>query len=130
VGAIGLVIAIVAAFIGAALVRTLMNAFVRASVEPLSLQAEGAIGRVNAAIREGGTGEVVYTLEGLQRSAAARSADGRALPRGMVVVIVRRERGVALVEPLDPLEDLSFGGNDLYSSIEGSKSEVVDGHVE
>lgn len=98
-----IVVAVVAAILGVMFVRVVTDAFVRASVDPLSLTAEGAIGTVNAAIRARGTGEVIYTLEGLQRSSAARTADGRALPRGASVVIVRRERGVAYVEPLDPL---------------------------
>ena len=128
-GPISLVIAIVAAVIAAVLVRTLMSAFVRASVEPLSLQAEGAIGSINAPIRVGGTGEVIYTLEGLRRSAAARSIDGRALPRGTSVVIVRRERGVALVEPLDPLEDLPLREEALPPSVE-SVNEVTERQAE
>jgi hypothetical protein len=129
-GPIALIIAIVAGFIGAALVRMLMNSFVRASVEPLSLHAEGAIGRINATIRAGGTGEVVYTLEGLQRSAAARSVDGTPLPRGLPVVILRREHGVAVVEPLDPLEEISLGGNDILPAKEASTGEVFESRPE
>jgi hypothetical protein len=99
-------VAIGAAIVGAALARLLMTAFARADTEPLSAAATGAIGVLNAAIRADGVGEVVYVLEGLHRSAAARSVDGAPLPRGTNVVIVRRDRGIAYVSPLDPLSEL------------------------
>lgn len=100
-------VAIIAAIAGATLARLLMTAFTRADTEPLSAAAAGAIGTLNAPIRADGVGEVVYVLEGLHRSAAAKSLDGTPLPRGTSVVIVRRERGIAYVSPLDPLSELS-----------------------
>jgi len=98
-----IVVAVVAALLGAALVRATMAAFVRSSSPPLRAHADGALG---APIRPDAAGEVIYTLEGLRRSAAARSTEGAPLPRGTQVVIVRRERGVAWVAPLDPLATL------------------------
>jgi hypothetical protein len=99
--------ALIAAVVGAFLFRALMAAFVRASSAPLSLSGEGAIATVNATIRPGSTGEVGYTLEGLHRSAIARSEDGIEIPRGAQVVITRRDHGIAWVEPLDPMDELS-----------------------
>jgi hypothetical protein len=84
-----------------------MGAFIRASTAPLQLTSEGAIGTVNATIRPDAAGEVIYTLEGLHRSAPARSEDGKMIPRGTAVVIVRREGGFAWVMPLDPLAELA-----------------------
>jgi membrane protein implicated in regulation of membrane protease activity len=104
---IALPAAVVAAVIGAFLFRALMAAFVRASSAPLSLSGEGAIATVNATIRPGSAGEVGYTLEGLHRSAIARSEDGIEIPRGTQVVITRRDHGIAWVEPLDPIDQLS-----------------------
>jgi membrane protein implicated in regulation of membrane protease activity len=101
-----LAVAVVAALLGAALVRALMAALVRSSTPPLHDGAVGAIGVINAPIRLDAVGEVIYTLEGLRRSAPARSVDGRPMPRGVDVVIVRRERGIAWVAPLDPLAAL------------------------
>ena len=100
------VLAVVAALLGAAFVRALMAAFVRAGTPPLQGNAVGAVGTLNASIRSDGVGEVIYTLEGLRRSAPARSLDGATMPRGTPVVIVRRERGMAWVAPLDPLAAL------------------------
>jgi hypothetical protein len=104
-GVLGLILAIVAAMVGAFIVRSLLNAFVRSSTAPLVLSAEGAVATVNATIRPDAPGEVLYTLEGLHRSLPARSSDGQTIPRGTAVVITRREGGFAWVEPLDPLEE-------------------------
>jgi membrane protein implicated in regulation of membrane protease activity len=103
-------VAVAAAVVGALVVRMLVAAFARADSEPLYADATGAVGVLNAAIRPDGVGEVIYVLEGLHRTAAAKSLDGTSLPRGTNVVIVRRERGVAYVSPLDPLSPLENGG--------------------
>src|SRR5919197_193076 len=100
-------LAVVAAVLGAALVRAAMAAFFRASTPPLHGDAVGAVGTLSAPIRVDAPGEVLYTLEGLRCSAAARSVAGTRLPRGTTVVIVRREQGIAWVEPLDPLAALN-----------------------
>lgn len=105
-GILAVVIAVLAGIAGAAVIRALMMAFMRASTPPLQLGAEGALGTVNAAIRSDGPGEVIYTLEGLHRSIPAYSEDGRPIPRGTTVVILRKERGFAWVEALDPLSEL------------------------
>ena len=105
--ALVVLLAVIAAVLGAALVRAAMAAFVRASTPPLHGAAVGAVGTLSAPIRVDAPGEVIYTLEGLRCSAAARSVDGTPLPRGTTVVIVRREQGIAWVEPLDPLAALN-----------------------
>lgn len=99
-----LMVAAAAAVVGAAIVRSVFLAFVRASTPPLGASAVGAVGTVNATIRADAPGEVVVTLEGLHRSIPARSADGQFIPRGTAVAIVERKGGFALVTPLDPLD--------------------------
>jgi hypothetical protein len=101
---IALPAACLSGFFGAWLVRGLMSALVHAGTQPLRGTAEGAIGELSSPIRADVAGEVSYTLEGLRRSASARSVDGRLLAKGARVVIVRRERGIAWVMALDPLE--------------------------
>jgi hypothetical protein len=105
-GVVALLFAVIAAVLGAALIRSLLGALVRASTPPLQLTAEGALATVNATIRPDAPGEVIYTLEGLHRSLPARSTDGMVIPRGTAVVITRREGGFAWVEPLDPLAEM------------------------
>jgi membrane protein implicated in regulation of membrane protease activity len=58
---------------------------------------EGALGKVCSGIREGGTGEIIFSQEGVRRTCGARSEDGKALARGTEVVITRYEKGIAYV---------------------------------
>jgi hypothetical protein len=57
----------------------------------------GAVGRVSANIRAGGTGEMVYEQLGAWRSVPARSEDGEPIPRQEEVFVVRYEKGIAYV---------------------------------
>lgn len=72
-------------------------------LRPEDYRIEGTLGRLTVPIGPGGTGEVVYDKRGVTRSNGARSADGTPSPRGTEVVILRYERGMAYVEPLDQL---------------------------
>jgi membrane protein implicated in regulation of membrane protease activity len=58
---------------------------------------EGLICTVTVPIRENGTGEVVYLQAGVRRSTGARSQDGKALEKGVEVVIEKYENGIAFV---------------------------------
>lgn len=58
----------------------------------------GVVGKLTVAIREGGTGEMVYSQQDSRMVSAARSHDGQAIPRGEDVVILRYEKGVAYVQ--------------------------------
>lgn len=59
----------------------------------------GTIARVNSRIREGGTGEIVFSQAGIRRCAGARQENGKALEKGREVVIARVEKGIAYVSP-------------------------------
>lgn len=59
----------------------------------------GTLARVNRAIREGGTGEIMFTQGGVRSCAGARREDGKALEKGREVVIARTEKGIAYVAP-------------------------------
>lgn len=64
----------------------------------------GAVGRISAPIRTGGTGEMVYEQLGARRSAPARSEDGAAISREEEVFVVRYEKGIAYVRRWEELE--------------------------
>jgi hypothetical protein len=83
------------AFVATFMVKVLDNP--DAALEPMDFQMVGAVGKVNIAIRPGGTGEILYVQGGTRRSAGARSEDGKALEKGAEVVITRFERGIAYV---------------------------------
>jgi hypothetical protein len=57
----------------------------------------GVLGRVSSSIREGGTGEMVYTQMGTRRVCGARSDDGSAIAKDTEVVVTRYEKGIAFV---------------------------------
>jgi len=65
---------------------------------------EGAMGKITSPIRDGGVGEIVYELNGVRQVSAARAPIGIAIPRGAEVIVLRRERGIAFVEPWHKLE--------------------------
>jgi hypothetical protein len=131
-GRLALLAAVLAAVVGAWIVRGVMGIFVRASTPPLELSGEGAIATVNSAIRAGAPGEVVYTLEGLHRSLPARSVDGSTIPRGAAVVIERQEGGFAWVRSLDPVsgpeisDSLALPPNGSNGAPEEERPKAVD----
>jgi len=63
----------------------------------MDFQMVGAVGKINIAIRPGGTGEILYVQGGTRRSAGARSEDGKPLEKGAEVVVTRFEHGIAYV---------------------------------
>ncbi len=65
----------------------------------------GAVGRVSAPIRAGGTGEMVYEQLGARRSVPARAEDGEAIPKQEEVFVVRYEKGIAYVRRWEESRD-------------------------
>jgi membrane protein implicated in regulation of membrane protease activity len=65
----------------------------------------GVVGRVSAAIRTGGTGEIVYEQMGARHAAPARSEDGIAIPNQEEVFVVRYEKGIAYVRRWEDVEE-------------------------
>lgn len=64
----------------------------------------GVVARVSNGIRnDGGIGEIIFSQTGARRASAARSDDGHAIERGVEVVVIRYERGVAYVRRWDEL---------------------------
>jgi hypothetical protein len=65
----------------------------------------GAVGRVSAAIRAGGTGEMVYEQLGALRSVPARTEDGEPIEKEEEVFVIRYERGIAYVRRWDDVSE-------------------------
>ncbi len=72
-------------------------------LDPADYDRVGVLGRVTSSIREGGTGEIVFSQEGTRHTCGARSESGEALPKGTEVVVTRYERGIAYVQRWDEL---------------------------
>ena len=62
---------------------------------------EGAVGSISVPIRNGGTGEVIFSLGGVRRSLGARCDGNAAIEKGSEVVIERYEKGIAYVRRWD-----------------------------
>ncbi|MBT9333209.1 NfeD family protein [Paracidobacterium acidisoli] len=65
----------------------------------------GMLGRVSGPIREGGTGEILFSQNGSRRFAHARSEEGVAIPRDTEVVVMRYEQGIAYVRRWEDIAD-------------------------
>ena len=68
-----------------------------AALDPADYDMVGVLGRLSIPIREGGTGELIYSQGGTRRVTGARSEDGVAIPKGSEVMVTRYEKGIAYV---------------------------------
>jgi membrane protein implicated in regulation of membrane protease activity len=66
----------------------------------------GAVGKVSATIRAGGTGEILYEQMGARRAAPARADLGEPISRGEEVFVVRYEKGIAYVRRWEEVQGL------------------------
>jgi membrane protein implicated in regulation of membrane protease activity len=77
-----------------------------APLDPADYDMIGVLGKLSIPIRQGGTGELIYSQEGTRRVSGARSEDGLAIPKGAEVMVTRYEKGIAYVKPwVDPLSE-------------------------
>jgi len=66
-------------------------------LDPADFEMVGVLGKLSVPIREGGTGELIYSQMGTRRVCGARSDDGAPITRGAEVVVTRYEKGIAYV---------------------------------
>ena len=67
------------------------------TLDPADYEMVGVLGKLCVSIREGGTGELIYSQAGTRRVCGARSEDGTAIAKGTEVVVTRYEKGIAYV---------------------------------
>ncbi len=78
-----------------------------APLNPADYDMVGVLGHLSIPIRQGGTGELIYSQEGVRRVAGARSEDGAAIPKSAEVLVTRYEKGIAYVKLwVDPVAEL------------------------
>jgi len=75
--------------------KVLMSA--EENMDPVDYYMVGVLGKLCVGIREGGTGEMIYSQAGTRRVCGARSEDGSAIAKGTEVVVTRYEKGIAYV---------------------------------
>ena len=96
----GLLASITGGLVGAGIVFVFLSKVLISNdenMDPADYEMVGVLGRVSSSIREGGTGEIIYTQMGTRRVCGARSDDGSAIAKGTEVVATRYEKGIAYV---------------------------------
>src|SRR5271165_2884017 len=99
--ALGLLLAMGAGLVGAAIVFLFMTRVLISREENMrasDYEMVGVLGRTSIPIREGGTGEIIYSQAGTRRTCGARSEDRRAIAKGVEVMVTRYEKGIAYVQ--------------------------------
>ncbi len=97
---VGLLIALAVGLVGAAIIFSFLTRVLMSkeeNLDPADFEMVGVLGRTSLPIREGGTGEIIYSQAGTRRTCGARAEDGSAVPKGTEVVVTRYERGIAYV---------------------------------
>jgi len=75
-------------------------------LNPADYEMIGVYGKISGTIREGGTGEIIFSQEGTRRSAPARSETGLPIPKGTEIIVTEYKRGIAYVRPFDDIGHL------------------------
>jgi hypothetical protein len=73
------------------------------ALDPADFDMVGVLGRLSIPIRQGGTGELIYSQEGTRHVTGARAENGAAIAKGVEVMVTRYEKGIAYVRPWDEL---------------------------
>ncbi len=97
---VGLGIALVSGLAGAAIIFLFLSKVLTSeqeNMDPADYRMVGVLGRTSILIREGGTGEIIYSQAGTRRTCGARSEEGVAIAKGVEVVVTRYEKGIAYV---------------------------------
>ena len=125
-----LLVGLVGGFLGAAAVGWTIKRVLRdpqSVLDPRDYGLVGVIGRVTSGIRPGGVGEIVYEQAGTRHVSAARAATSEGIARGLEVVVLRIDRGVAVVQPWD---DLLAESDERRAPIVASTTSEVGGIAE
>jgi membrane protein implicated in regulation of membrane protease activity len=109
---VALAIAILSGMGGAAIVFWFLAKLAgdEQALDPADYDMIGVLGKLSMPIRQGGTGELIFSQEGVRRVSGARSEDGIPIAKGAEVVVERYEKGIAYVRRW---EDLTGSTEDL-----------------
>ena len=108
-GLLAFALATVSGLAGAAIVFWFLFGVLLAyekDLDPLDYQMIGVLGHISSSIREDGVGEIIFSQEGVRRSASARSETGQPIARGTEVVVTEYKNGIAYVRPWEEVDAL------------------------
>jgi membrane protein implicated in regulation of membrane protease activity len=98
--ALGLLIALLSGLTGAGLIYLFLSKVLMSeeeNLDPADYEMTGVLGRTSVPIRQGGTGEIIYSQAGTRKTCGARAEDGTAIAKGSEVIVTRYEKGIAYV---------------------------------
>jgi membrane protein implicated in regulation of membrane protease activity len=105
---VALGLALIAGFVGAAIVFLFVAKVLlrhEKEMDPADYEMVGVLGKVNSPIREGGTGELVFSRDGGRHVCGVRADLGEAIEKGTEVVVTGYEKGIAYVRRWEELEE-------------------------
>jgi membrane protein implicated in regulation of membrane protease activity len=97
----GLLLSVVSGLVGGGIIFLFLSKILMSDQENMNAadyDMVGVLGKISSPIREGGTGELLYSQVGTRRVCGARSEDGNAIAKGTEVVVTRYEKGIAYVQ--------------------------------
>ena len=97
---LGLFISVVSGLAGGGVIFVVLSRVLISEdeeMDPADYEMVGVLGKLSVPIREGGTGELIYSQAGTRRVCGARSEDGSVIAKGTEVVVTRYEKGLAYV---------------------------------
>ena len=97
---LGLGMALLSGLVGGSIVFLFISKVLTSeeeNMDPADYDMVGVLGRTSLPIREGGTGEIIYSQAGTRRTCGARAENGSAIPKGTEVVVTRYDKGIAYV---------------------------------
>jgi membrane protein implicated in regulation of membrane protease activity len=101
-------VAIVVGLFGAAFIFLFVAKFLMKhdrELDPADFERVGVLGRIISPIREGGTGEIIFSQAGTRHTCGARSESGEALPKGIEIIVTRYEHGIAYVRKWEEMAE-------------------------
>jgi hypothetical protein len=96
----GLLLSVMSGLVGGGIIFLFLSRVLisgEENMDPADYEMVGVLGKLCVSIREGGTGELLYSQMGTRRVCGARSEDGSAIVKGCEVVVTRYEKGIAYV---------------------------------
>ena len=109
-----LTLAIVAGLVGALIIFWFVAKLLLKhdrELDPADYERVGVVARISSPIREGGTGEIIFSQEGTRHTCGARNENQDALPRGTEVIVTRYEHGIAYVRRWEELAEEEVTSN-------------------
>jgi hypothetical protein len=98
--AMGLGIALLSGVTGAGIIYLFLSKVLMSeeeNLDPADYEMTGVLGRTSVPIRQGGTGEIIYSQAGTRKTCGARAEDGTAIAKGSEVIVTCYEKGIAYV---------------------------------